>query len=85
MNLKDLSKYSKDRRLEFIDLKFTDIPGLWQHITIPINQLDEDLLIHGIGFDGSSIRGFQPINESDMLIKPDPETAFVDPFSGIPH
>jgi len=80
MNLKELIKYSKDKRLEFIDLKFTDIPGLWQHITIPIQQLDEDLVIHGIGFDGSSIRGFQPINESDMLIKPDPATAFVDPF-----
>ena len=80
MNLKELVKYSKDKRLEFIDLKFTDIPGLWQHITIPIQQLDEDLVIHGIGFDGSSIRGFQPINESDMLIKPDTETAFIDPF-----
>ncbi len=80
MNLRELVKYSKDKRLEFIDLKFTDIPGLWQHITIPIQQLDEDLVIHGIGFDGSSIRGFQPINESDMLIKPDTETAFIDPF-----
>ncbi len=80
MNLKELVKYSKDKRLEFIDLKFTDIPGLWQHITIPIQQLDEDLVIQGIGFDGSSIRGFQPINESDMLIKPDTETAFIDPF-----
>jgi glutamine synthetase len=80
MNLRELVKYSKDKRLEFIDLKFTDIPGLWQHITIPIQQLDEDLVIHGIGFDGSSIRGFQPINESDMLIKSDTETAFIDPF-----
>lgn len=84
MNLKELMRYSKDKRLEFIDLKFTDIPGLWQHITIPIQQLDEDLVIHGIGFDGSSIRGFQPINESDMLIKPDPETAFIDPFMADP-
>jgi glutamine synthetase len=84
MNLKELMKYSKDKHLEFIDLKFTDIPGLWQHITIPIQQLDEDLVIHGIGFDGSSIRGFQPINESDMLIKPDPETAFIDPFAADP-
>lgn len=84
MNLKELIKYSKDKHLEFIDLKFTDIPGLWQHITIPIQQLDEDLVIHGIGFDGSSIRGFQPINESDMLIKPDPETAFIDPFAADP-
>jgi len=84
MNLKELMKYSKDKRLEFIDLKFTDIPGLWQHITIPIQQLDEDLVIHGIGFDGSSIRGFQPINESDMLVKPDPAKAFIDPFIADP-
>jgi glutamine synthetase len=84
MSLKDLTKYSKDNRLEFIDLKFTDVPGLWQHITIPIEELTEDLMIHGTGFDGSSIRGFQPINESDMLIKPDPETAFVDPFMADP-
>lgn len=84
MSLKDLMKMSKERRLEYIDLKFIDIPGLWQHITIPIEQLGEDLLIAGIGFDGSSIRGFQPINESDMLLKPDPVTAFVDPFMADP-
>lgn len=84
MSLKDLQRYSKDRRLEFIDLKFTDMPGLWQHITIPIQELSDDLLIQGQGFDGSSIRGFQPINESDMLLKPDAETAFVDPFMADP-
>jgi glutamine synthetase len=84
MSLKDLTKYSKDNRLEFIDLKFTDIPGLWQHITIPIEELTEDLMVHGAGFDGSSIRGFQPINESDMLIKPDAATAFIDPFTADP-
>lgn len=84
MSLKDLQRYSKDRRLEFIDLKFTDIPGMWQHITIPIEELSDDLLIQGTGFDGSSIRGFQPINESDMLIKPDPQSAFVDPFTADP-
>ncbi len=84
MGAKDLRKLAKDRNLEFIDLKFTDIPGLWQHITIPIADLEEDLFIGGVGFDGSSIRGFQPINESDMLIKPDPGTAFVDPFTADP-
>lgn len=84
MGAKDLKKLAKDRNLEFIDLKFTDIPGLWQHITIPIAELEEDLFISGIGFDGSSIRGFQPINESDMLIKPEPRTAFVDPFMADP-
>ena len=80
MGAKELRKLSKERNIEFIDLKFTDIPGLWQHITIPVQDLDEGLFIDGIGFDGSSIRGFQPINESDMLIKPDPQSAFIDPF-----
>jgi glutamine synthetase len=84
MNLKELTRYSKDRQLEFIDLKFTDIPGMWQHITIPIQDLAEDLFISGLGFDGSSIRGFQPINESDMLLRPDSATAFVDPFMADP-
>jgi glutamine synthetase len=84
MNAKELARFAKENRLEFIDLKFVDIPGMWQHITIPIQQLAEDLFIQGIGFDGSSIRGFQPINESDMLIKPDPETAFIDPFAEDP-
>jgi len=80
MGAKELTKLAKEKKLEFIDLKFTDIPGLWQHITIPIQELDEGLFINGVGFDGSSIRGFQPINESDMLIKPDPQSAFIDPF-----
>lgn len=84
MGARELQKIAKDRKLEFIDLKFTDIPGLWQHITIPIDDLDEKLFINGIGFDGSSIRGFQPINESDMLIKPDAQTGFIDPFTNDP-
>jgi glutamine synthetase len=64
---------------EFVDLKFIDLPGIWQHFTIPISKLCEDLFKEGIGFDGSSIRGFQKINESDMLLMPDPSTAFIDP------
>lgn len=84
MGAKELMKLAKEKRLEWIDLKFTDIPGLWQHITIPIQDLDEGLFINGVGFDGSSIRGFQPINESDMLIKPDPATVFIDPFMADP-
>jgi len=84
MGAKELTKLAKEKRLEWIDLKFTDIPGLWQHITLPIQDLDEGLFINGVGFDGSSIRGFQPINESDMLIKPDPATVFIDPFMADP-
>src|SRR5687767_7940434 len=57
-----------------------DFPGLWQHFTIPVNKLEEDVFSDGLGFDGSSIRGWQAINESDMLVIPQADTAFVDPF-----
>ena len=65
---------------EFIDLRFCDLPGQVQHFTIPADQLNEDGFDEGFGFDGSSIRGFQEIQESDMILKPDPATAFLDPF-----
>jgi glutamine synthetase len=61
-----------------------DFPGLWQHFTIPVDKLDEDVFEDGLGFDGSSIRGWQAINESDMLVVPQPETAAMDPFCEIP-
>jgi glutamine synthetase len=61
-----------------------DFPGLWQHFTIPVDKLDEDVFEDGLGFDGSSIRGWQAINESDMLVIPQPETATLDPFTKIP-
>jgi glutamine synthetase len=84
MSLKDLQKLARDKDLEFLDLKFTDIPGTLQHFTVPISELAEPMFIEGIGFDGSSIRGFQPIHESDMLVKPDAESAFIDPFCDDP-
>jgi glutamine synthetase len=84
MSLRHLTRLAKDRELEFIDLKFSDLPGTWQHCTLPISALDDDLFIEGMGFDGSSIRGFQPIHESDMVLKPDPKSAFVDPFPADP-
>ena len=62
-----------------------DFPGLWQHFTIPVSKLDEDVFEDGLGFDGSSIRGWQAINESDMLVVPQPETAFLDPFTDAAH
>ena len=70
----------KDRKIEFLDLKFVDLFGRLQHYTVTADRADEDLFSAGTGFDGSSIRGFQHINESDMLMRPDPSTAFVDPF-----
>jgi glutamine synthetase len=84
MAMREIDRIIKERGIEFIDLKFTDLPGTWQHFTLPVDGLDEDLFIDGVGFDGSSIRGFQRINESDMLIQPDPTTAFVDPFMDDP-
>ncbi len=66
--------------VEYIDLRFCDLPGQVQHFTIPAGQLDVDSFDEGFGFDGSSIRGFQEIQESDMILKPDPDTALIDPF-----
>lgn len=71
----------KDEGIEFIDVRFCDLPGLMQHFTVPAHELDEDVFEDGLGFDGSSIRGFQEIQESDMLLIPDPATAVIDPFS----
>ncbi len=68
-------------RVKFVDMKFTDMPGLWQHFTVPISELTESSINNGFGFDGSSIRGFKEIFESDMLLVPDLKTGFSDPFS----
>ena len=80
----EVIKMAKDKGLKILDFKFMDFPGLWQHFSVPISALDEELFEDGVGFDGSSIRGWQAINESDMLIVPDPETAIVDPFMDPP-
>jgi glutamine synthetase len=72
------------KSVKMVDLRFTDLPGIWQHFTIPVDRLTSDLFEDGIGFDGSSIRGFKEIHESDMLLKLDPTTAFVDPIFEIP-
>lgn len=77
---KDVLDLIKAEKVEVVDLRFMDFPGLWQHFSVPIREIDEDVFDKGLGFDGSSIRGWQTINESDMLVKPVPETAFIDPF-----
>ncbi len=69
--------------VEMVDLRFTDLPGTWQHFSIPSQHVGEELFEEGIGFDGSSIRGFQEIHESDMLLIPDPDSAFVDPVRDV--
>ena len=78
---KDVSKLIKDHKIKMIDFKFVDLVGVWQHTTIPTSEYSEDLFEEGRGFDGSSIRGWKAIHESDMLIIPDAETARLDPFT----
>src|SRR6201993_2739670 len=80
-NPEDVFRAISDEKIEMIDLRFTDIPGLWQHFSVPPRALNADSFSEGVGFDGSSIRGFQEIQESDMLVAPDPTTAFLDPFA----
>jgi glutamine synthetase len=79
-NADELLRYVKDEGVRFIDIRFCDLPGIMQHFNVPIESFSEDTLTDGLAFDGSSIRGFQQIHESDMLLLPDVTTAFVDPF-----
>ncbi len=80
----DVVKLIKDKGIKAVDLRFMDFPGVQQHFCVPAHVIEEDVFKDGLGFDGSSIRGWQAINESDMLVIPDPETAFVDPFTKEP-
>jgi glutamine synthetase len=80
MSPKDVLEYAKKNEARQIDLRFSDIPGLWHHVSYPIHELEEASFEEGYGFDGSSIRAWAAISESDMLLMPDPATAFVDPF-----
>ena len=73
-------KLMEDNNCNILDIKFTDLPGTWQHVAVPPSEVTDDLFTKGTGFDGSSIRGFQSIEESDMLLVPDRNTAAVDPF-----
>jgi glutamine synthetase len=81
---KDAVKFAKDQGVKIVDVKFVDLPGTWQHFSVPVEELSEDVFSEGIGFDGSSIRGFQQIHESDMLLMPDANTVVVDPVCKIP-
>ncbi len=90
MSPKDVVKMIKESGVQIVDLKFNDLPGLWQHFSMPVSELSEmddltgSIFVQGVGFDGSSIRGFQKIQESDMILIPDPSTAVVDPICEIP-
>ncbi len=81
---KDVLGRAKEVGAQMVDLRFCDLPGLMQHFSVPIEELTEDTFEDGFGFDGSSIRGFQAIQESDMLLIPDPTTALLDPFFTVP-
>jgi glutamine synthetase len=83
MSPKEVLEYAKKNDVRQLDMRFTDIPGLLQHISYPINMLNADSMEEGFGIDGSSIRGWAAINESDMLLIPDASTAYIDPFSEI--
>lgn len=80
MTPQQVLKLIKDENIRFIDLRFMDFPGLWQHLSLPVSELSLDSFTNGFGFDGSSIRGWQAINESDMLLIPVADTAKIDPF-----
>ncbi len=84
MKPKDVLDLAKQAGAIMVDLRFIDLPGVWQHTSVPIHRLDEGSFEDGFGFDGSSIRGYQPINASDMLVIPDPSTAQMDPFTKRP-
>src|SRR6201994_1782919 len=84
MTAQEALEFAKKNDARQMDLRFTDLPGLSQHVSYPINMLEESSFEDGFGIDGSSIRGWAAINESDMLLIPDPSTAFMDPFTEVP-
>lgn len=90
MKPEEIISFIKKNYMEIVDLKFNDLPGLWQHFSIPVSELTgiddptRGIWVDGIGFDGSSIRGFQAIQESDMILIPDPDTAVIDPICEVP-
>ena len=83
MTSADVLALIKSEDVKIVDLRFMDFPGMHQHFSVPSAHIDEDSFTEGVGFDGSSIRGWQSINESDMIVKPQPQTAFIDPFRSV--
>ena len=80
MTPKDFFDYAKKHGARMVDLKFVDLMGLWRHVSVPLAAIDEGSFVEGIGYDGSSIIGFQSIEESDLILMPDPKTAVQDPI-----
>ena len=84
MTPKEVIAFCREKDVRAVDLRLVDFLGVWQHVTIPVSRLTEEVFEEGLGFDGSSIRGWQTVNESDMLVVPRPEAAIVDPFTALP-
>ncbi|HEV2424090.1 MAG TPA: type I glutamate--ammonia ligase [Terriglobia bacterium] len=84
MDAKGVLEFAKSNNAKIVDVRFTDLPGLWHHVSFPIHQLDESSFEDGFGMDGSSIRGWAAIHESDMLLVPDPNWCMIDPFTDAP-
>ena len=84
MTPEEVLAFAEKHGAKFVDLKFVDLPGTWQHFSIPLHELDLETFVEGKAFDGSSLRGFQSIDNSDMLVIPDPTTAILDPFTAVP-
>ncbi|MEZ4599324.1 MAG: type I glutamate--ammonia ligase [Syntrophotaleaceae bacterium] len=84
MTPREVIEFAKEHNVQMVDYKFLDFIGIWQHFTTPISEFEEEIFENGLGFDGSSIRGWQPIHNSDMAIVPDPSTAMIDPFVEVP-
>jgi glutamine synthetase len=80
MSPRNVLDFAKENKTVVVDFKFCDMLGAWQHFSAPVSELTGDMFTEGLGFDGSSIRGWQPIHASDMLVMPDPGTAVMDPF-----
>ncbi|HKL48972.1 MAG TPA: type I glutamate--ammonia ligase, partial [Desulfuromonadales bacterium] len=84
MTGKEALEFAEENNCKMVDYKFLDFVGIWQHVAMPIMEIEEDTFEEGVGFDGSSIRGWQPIHQSDMLLMPDASTAMIDPFVKVP-
>ncbi|MCX7827115.1 MAG: glutamine synthetase beta-grasp domain-containing protein, partial [Verrucomicrobiae bacterium] len=84
MTPKEVMELIKKKDVKVVDLKFSDLHGTWQHFTVPVGEFSEATFEEWVGFDGSSIRGWRGIESSDMLVKPDPATAMIDPFCAVP-
>jgi glutamine synthetase len=84
MTVQEAIQFAKDKGARMVDLKFCDLIGTWQHFTVSVTELNATMFEEGLGFDGSSIRGWRGIEESDMVVKPDPATAKMDPFMAVP-